>query len=253
MDMGNNTGIGFKIFGLFMVFVVAIVIDIAIFTGGIDLDEFSYIFDEIFYTDYEEDDWYMDCDYTFTYLDNEQYKLWNESNLNSMVYKISALEDELYSYVGSYPEEPEGIVYTYKLDYCGNTIEFNDQMDYLRFDDGNGIAIFEGSNYTDALKEIRDNGILNDSLVHFYRDNVFEEETAYYDKELSYEDANRVFELWNQSKNNVVYWGFETDADYMLTIGNDFIIFDNFGGRVYYNGNHVEVPDEMMDILWEYI
>jgi hypothetical protein len=89
--------------------------------------------------------------------------------------------------------------------------------------------------------------------VHFYRDNVFEEETAYYDKELSYEDANRVVELWNQSKNNVVYWGFETDADYMLTIGNDFIIFDNFGGRVYYNGNHVEVPDEMMDILWEYI
>ena len=157
MDMGNNTGIGFKIFGLFMVFVVAIVIDIAIFTGGIDLDEFSYIFDEIFYTDYEDDDWYMDCDYTFTYLDNEQYKLWNESNLNSMVYKISALEDELYSYVGSYPEEPEGIVYTYKLDYCGNTIEFNDQMDYLRFDDGDGIAIFEGSNYTDTLKEIRDN------------------------------------------------------------------------------------------------
>ena len=57
MDMGNNTGIGFKIFGLFMVFVVAIVIDIAIFNGGIDLDEFSYIFDEIFYTDYEDDDW----------------------------------------------------------------------------------------------------------------------------------------------------------------------------------------------------
>ena len=47
MEMNNNSGIGFKIFGLFMVFVVAIVIDIAIFTGGIDLDEFSYIFDEI--------------------------------------------------------------------------------------------------------------------------------------------------------------------------------------------------------------
>ena len=67
MEMNNNSGIGFKIFGLFMVFVVAIVIDVTIFTGGVDLDEFSYIFDEIFYTDYDEDEWYLDCDYTFTY------------------------------------------------------------------------------------------------------------------------------------------------------------------------------------------
>lgn len=254
MDMGNSTGIGFKVFGLFALIIGAICIDIIIFSGGIDFEGFTDSLEDIFYTDYyEEEEWYLDCDYTFTYLDNENYKLWNKSNLDGMVYKISALWGELYNYSGTFPEEPSDIVYTYKLEYCDTTIQFNDKMDYLRFEDSNGIAIYEGSNYTDYLKEIKDTGILTDSLVHFYEDEYFENETEFYDKELSYEDANRVSELWYQNKNNVVEWSFETDADYMLVIGNDFIIFDNFGGRVFYNGHHVEVPKEMMDILWKYI
>lgn len=251
MSMNNNSGIGFKVFGLFLLFAVAIFIDITIFSGGIDIEDMLYdlneILDEAYY---DEEKYTTQCDYEFVYLDNDNYKLWNKSNVNSMIFKIYNLHKDIYDTVEGSLYVPDNMLFEYKINYCDETIEFDKNMKYIRHISSYEDVVYDATPYRDVLNEIVENGILSDSLVHFYEMN---HERTMYDLELSYEDANRVKELWEESKYNIINSNANTKADYMLTVGNDFIIFDSFSGKVFYNGHHVQVPLEMMNILWEYI
>lgn len=246
MKVPNSSGIGFKLFGMFILLASAVFVDLIIISDGVIINNIEDM------VNYFDEDYVEVCDYTFSYLDNEKYGLVNESDINSQMYLISSLVEELETNGRALYDD---IYFKYQVNFCDTMLVFDDDMDVIFYE--KNATYYDATPYKDTLKVILEEGILRDSLVHFYKgeSNFLDENDRpiRYDLEVSYEDANRLIELWNQSKNNVVEWPFETDADYYLVIGRDLIIFDNFGGRVYYNGNHVQVPDEMMDILREYI
>lgn len=241
MNMNDNSGIGFKIFGLGMLLVCAVVVDLAIIGGGDIFDSLSDLFEEEA----------MECNYSFYYLDNENYGLMNESNFEEQVVNVENLVDDLENYgvmLMDFDAKDK-----YNISNCYNTLMFDDSKKYIFL---NGIY-YDAKGYESILSEFIQHGILSDSLVHFYESetNVYDgnDKPLRTDKELSYLDANKVKEIWNSYKSNYSSNTAPIEGKYILVVGSDFITFDDFSGRVLYNGVYVELSAECMEILETYI
>lgn len=249
MVIKDNSNIGFKIFFMIILFAVAIVADLVIFCLISDddygLNTFLY---DTFYGETEHNGCDVNLKHSLSlnkrYLNIIDLKE-EKDEINMLLDDVKALEAVDYNFFIDYDD----VDYDYVISSCGVYFAYSDNEEY-GFYQGKKIDIKE---YKERFNNVVKSTIAKESRPRIYEiednDDGGMLEPVYFNEQ----DVINIRNLWMNEPKIPSNSSFNVSGKYRLVIGSDVILFDNNFGVAVYNGKKIDLSDQIMEILENYI
>lgn len=243
MYVNDNNNIGFKLFFMIVLIGGALLVDLFIL-GGVAIDfDFGEFIDDLLYYDVD----HTDCEVQLTHNLSVGTRYRNYIDLGESAQDINELMDEWDIVLEEV--EWENIPSKYIIDSCDTTLYYNDEHDVAEY---NGM-VFDVTDYKEELNEIINEAINSEMRPRLYKVDSNYETTNLEPIYFSDQDVSDLLAYWQQDPKTVSSSFFTVNGKYHFVIGNDVVLLDNTLGIGMYNGNKIEISDNVMDILDNYI
>lgn len=243
MYVNDNNNIGFKLFFMLILLGGALFVDLVILGGmAIDFDLGEFI-DDLLYYDID----HTDCEVQLTHNLSVGTRYRNYIDLGENADDINELMDEWD--IGLEEVEWQNIPSKYIIDSCDTTLYYNDEYDVAEY---NGV-LFDVTEYKEELNEIINETVGSEGRPRLYKVDDNYSSTNLEPIYFSEQDASDLLAYWQQDPKTISGSFFTVNGRYHLVIGNDIVLLDNTLGVGKYNGNKIEISDNVMDILDNYI
>lgn len=244
MYINNNDGIGFKLFIMLVIFAGAIFIDLIIFAGFSDGgDKFLQFIESILYVDVDHTDCSVSLKHKLSLNEryvNRIYGIDRGEEINEILDTLDYTESEM---------DWEIIEHDYVIESCDTYLYYDKENNIIDYEDN----LYDATPYKETLDSVIDNAIVNDKRPRLY---TIDNNYSTTDLEPTYlrdEDEANIATYWANDPKVPSDSFFNVNGKYHFVIGNDVLLFDNLLGVGLYNGNKIQISDEVINILDDYV